>query len=71
MFLLDQLDSILGATLQRTRYSNDKKRILQDASVPGAKESIKVVSGLNLLTNNKVRPCDSISYGLVLNLSGR
>ncbi|KAI6017853.1 integral membrane protein DUF92-domain-containing protein [Pisolithus marmoratus] len=53
------LDSFLGATLQRTRYSVDSKRILQDASVPREKESIKVVSGLNLLNNNQVRPVTS------------
>ncbi|KAI6008703.1 integral membrane protein DUF92-domain-containing protein [Pisolithus orientalis] len=53
------LDSFLGATIQRTRYSVDSKRVLQDASVPRDKESIKVIGGLNLLTNNQVRPVTS------------
>lgn len=49
-----QLDSFLGATLQRTRYSTDKKWILQDESVPDKNESVKVISGINVLTNNQV-----------------
>ena len=50
-----QLDSLLGATLQRTRYSTDNKRVLNDESVPDKDESIKVISGINVLTNNQVR----------------
>lgn len=70
LIFVDQLDSLLGATLQRTRYSENKKRILQDASVPGAKDSIKVVSGLNLLNNNQVRHCDVICHDLTLIFRG-
>ncbi|KIM64503.1 hypothetical protein SCLCIDRAFT_1213330 [Scleroderma citrinum Foug A] len=60
------LDTLLGATLQRTRYSVNKKRILQDASVPGAKDSIKVVSGLNLLNNNQVNLISSTVTAVVV-----
>jgi hypothetical protein len=51
-----QLDSLLGATLQRTQYSNTSKRILTDTStVPQVGSDIKVVSGLDVLSNNHVR----------------
>ncbi|KAF8452072.1 integral membrane protein DUF92-domain-containing protein [Boletus edulis BED1] len=60
------LDSFLGATLQRTRYSADKKRILQDESVPGTNESIKVISGVNVLTNNQVNLLSSVVTALVV-----
>ena len=51
-----QLDSLLGATLQRTQYSNTSKRILTDTSVaPQDDADIKVVSGLDVLSNNNVR----------------
>jgi uncharacterized membrane protein len=50
-----QLDSLLGATLQRTQYSNTSKRILTDSStVPQGDSDIKVVSGLDVLSNNQV-----------------
>lgn len=46
----------MGATIQRTRYSNTSKRILTDeSSEPASDTDIKVVSGLNILTNNQVR----------------
>jgi uncharacterized membrane protein len=67
-----KLDSLLGATLQRTQYSNTSKRILTDTStVPQDESDIKVVSGLDVLSNNNVRhicdsspvPCaDSVSF---------
>ncbi|KAF9221042.1 hypothetical protein BS17DRAFT_712320 [Gyrodon lividus] len=60
------LDSLLGATLQRTRYSIDKKRILQDASVPENNESVKVISGFNVLTNNQVNLISSTVTALVV-----
>ena len=52
----NQLDSLMGATIQRTRYSTSKKLILQDESPISETDSkeIKVISGLNLLTNNQV-----------------
>lgn len=50
MFL--QLDSFLGATVQQTKFSESKKLILQDNSTPTG--SLKVISGMNILTNNQV-----------------
>lgn len=52
---VSQIDSLLGATIQRTRYSNSTKKVLQDDTAVSGKDDIKVVSGLNLLTNNQVR----------------
>jgi uncharacterized membrane protein len=53
-----QLDSFLGATLQRTRYSKSQNKILSDhskyASSSGV-DDVKVVSGIAILTNNQVR----------------
>lgn len=41
------VDSFLGATIQRTVYSEEKKRITEHGQG-------KVISGLNLLSNNQV-----------------
>ncbi|KAG1722291.1 integral membrane protein DUF92-domain-containing protein [Suillus paluster] len=63
------LDSFLGATLQRTRYSVDKKVILTGHSEPtdrGRKDTVKVISGLNLLTNNQVNLLSSIGTALAV-----
>ena len=49
-----QLDSLLGATLQRTQYSNTSKRILTDTSTVSQDSDIKVVSGIDVLSNNQV-----------------
>lgn len=58
------IDSLMGATIQRTRYSNSTKKILQDDSTVSGKEDIKVVSGLNLLTNNQINLISSIVTAL-------
>lgn len=58
---------MLGATVQRTRYSNATKRILQDDTViseSGANE-IKVISGIHILTNNQVSLFDIKILGKV------
>ncbi|KAI5116448.1 hypothetical protein M0805_009917 [Coniferiporia weirii] len=54
------IDSLMGATIQRTRYSNATKRVLQDDTVVSTPADIKIVSGLNLLTNNQVNLVSSI-----------
>jgi len=46
-----QVDSILGATVQQSRYSVEKKVILQDDS---RDEQAQVISGISLLSNNQV-----------------
>jgi hypothetical protein len=62
-----QLDSLIGATLQRTQYSNTSKRILTDTStVPQEGSDIKVVSGLDVLSNNHVRKSASNSFAYVV-----
>ena len=48
---MDQLDSLLGATVQLSRYSTDRKVVLQDGSRDGGAQ---VISGVGLLTNNQV-----------------
>ena len=45
------VDSLLGATVQQTRYSKTKKLVLQDDSKD---IDVNVISGMNLLTNNQV-----------------
>jgi uncharacterized protein (TIGR00297 family) len=60
------LDSLLGATLQRTQYSNTSKRILTDTSTPQDDSDIKVVSGLDVLTNNHVNLISSTLTALAL-----
>ncbi|KAH8113179.1 integral membrane protein DUF92-domain-containing protein [Phellopilus nigrolimitatus] len=60
------IDSLMGATIQRTRYSNATKRILQDdTDIPASSGGdVKIVSGLNLLTNNQVNLVSSIITAL-------
>ncbi|KAF8332329.1 integral membrane protein DUF92-domain-containing protein [Cantharellus anzutake] len=47
------IDSLLGATLQKTRYHKDKKQILLDESLTRGPE-VTDISGLNVLNNNQV-----------------
>ena len=70
--MLLQLDSFLGATIQRTRYSLDTKKILQDHAEPRANADIKVISGFNILTNNQVS-CQFCWYmpGLIVHCTGQ
>ncbi|TFK51454.1 hypothetical protein OE88DRAFT_1659498 [Heliocybe sulcata] len=61
------VDSFLGATVQQTKYSATSKRILTDESgAPPKDAEIKVVSGLNVLTNNQVNLLSSVITALVL-----
>ena len=46
------VDSLLGATVQQTRYSTTKKLVLQDDSKDA--DAVNVISGRNYLTNNQV-----------------
>jgi hypothetical protein len=45
------VDSLLGATVQQTRYSKEKKVVLQDDSKD---EQAQVISGVGILSNNQV-----------------
>jgi uncharacterized membrane protein len=62
------LDSLLGATLQRTQYSNTSKRILTDASIApeDGSDDVKVVSGLDVLSNNNVNLISSTLTAIAL-----
>ncbi|KAI9069418.1 hypothetical protein FKP32DRAFT_1559649 [Trametes sanguinea] len=61
------LDSLLGATLQCTRFLNTTKRILTDeAGAPAPDADVKVVSGYDILTNNQVNLISSIATAILL-----
>jgi len=60
------VDSFLGATIQRTRYSLKTNRILQDHADQSASSEIKEISGVNVLTNNQVNLVSSIITALAL-----
>ncbi|OSD02188.1 hypothetical protein PYCCODRAFT_1368246 [Trametes coccinea BRFM310] len=61
------LDSLLGATLQCTRFLNTTKRILTDeAGAPTPDADVKVVSGYDILTNNQVNLISSIITAVLL-----
>ncbi|GBE82890.1 hypothetical protein SCP_0412770 [Sparassis crispa] len=61
------LDSLMGATIQRTRYSAATKRILTDESpAPAVDAEIKVVSGFDILSNNQVNLLSSIVTAVTL-----
>jgi hypothetical protein len=49
-----QVDSLLGATMQRSVYSKSSKMVLKDGA-PGSGSEVSVISGVNLLSNNQVR----------------
>ncbi|KAH6914310.1 integral membrane protein DUF92-domain-containing protein [Coprinopsis sp. MPI-PUGE-AT-0042] len=56
------LDSLLGATIQQSRYSESKKRIVEEA----AGSDTKAISGLDILTNNQVNVVSSfVSAGVI------
>jgi len=62
-FLGSLVDSLMGAIIQQTRYSEEKKVILQDGADT---KNTKVVSGMNLLTNNQVNLVSSIFTSVVV-----
>jgi len=64
------VDSFLGATLQRTRYVVDSKLILQDHSETPTGSDVKVISGLNVLTNNQVNFLSSVLTAVTLGCMG-
>jgi len=58
------VDSLLGATVQQTRYSTSKKLILQDDSKDV--DAVNVISGIKLLTNNQVNLVSSMISAVFL-----
>jgi uncharacterized membrane protein len=59
------VDSLLGATVQRTRYSKDRHLVLQDETQDKGHD-IRVISGWNILTNNQVNLVSSLVTAAVL-----
>lgn len=59
------VDSLLGATVQRTRYSSERHVILQDDTQTNDRD-IRVISGWNILTNNQVNLVSSMVTAAVL-----
>ncbi|KAF5382916.1 hypothetical protein D9757_006376 [Collybiopsis confluens] len=60
------VDSLLGATVQQTKFSESTKLILQDESKPTG--PIKVISGVDLLTGNQVNVLSSMLTSLWMSL---
>ncbi|KAI0052212.1 hypothetical protein FA95DRAFT_1483946 [Auriscalpium vulgare] len=60
------LDSLLGATLQRTQFSNTTNRILTDSATAQKGADVKTVSGIDLLSNNQVNLISSTLTALAL-----
>ncbi|KAG6809622.1 hypothetical protein H0H92_015500 [Tricholoma furcatifolium] len=56
------VDSVLGATLQKTRYNAERGVILQD----GSQAEGNAISGWDLLTNNQVNLASSLVTAVVL-----
>ncbi|GJJ14275.1 hypothetical protein Clacol_008539 [Clathrus columnatus] len=48
------LDSLMGATIQKTRYSKKLSMILQDDTPARPEDEVTVVSGVGILTNGQV-----------------
>ncbi|KLO05698.1 hypothetical protein SCHPADRAFT_910857 [Schizopora paradoxa] len=61
------IDSLMGATIQRTRFSTKTKRILQDDTIvePGS-NGVETISGINILTNNQINLLSSILTALTI-----
>lgn len=58
------VDSLLGATVQQTRYSKEKRVVL--TSEDYSHNDYKVISGFNVLTNNQVNLLSSFLSTLVV-----
>lgn len=56
------LDSLLGATIQTTRYDDERKLVVED----GAKDKLKVISGWDILTNNQVNVVSSLCCAVII-----
>ncbi|KAJ6539599.1 integral membrane protein DUF92-domain-containing protein, partial [Mycena capillaripes] len=58
------LDSLLGATIQTTRYDDERKLVVED----GEKSKLKVISGWDILTNNQVNVVSSFCCAVIIGL---
>lgn len=59
------VDSLLGATIQISRYDEERKVVAED----GAQGQLKVISGWDILTNNQVNVVSSLFCAIVIGLS--
>lgn len=57
------MDSLLGATVQRTRYDEKQKLIMTDEIDGG-----KAINGLDILTNNQVNVLSSVLSAVVIGI---
>ncbi|KAI0093824.1 integral membrane protein DUF92-domain-containing protein [Irpex rosettiformis] len=57
------LDSLMGATLQQTRYSGESKKILTEESLDSALHGadVKTISGIDVLSNSQVNLLSAIA----------
>jgi len=62
------VDSLLGATVQVTRYNPETKQILQDDSVPT--KDVTIVSGWGILSNNQVNFISSLMIAVLFGVLG-
>jgi len=61
------IDSLMGATIQRTKFSAKTNKIMTDESSSPVKEfDVRIISGLDILTNNQVNLLSSIVTSLAL-----
>jgi len=60
------LDSFMGAMIQETRQASNTKRILPDEFKAAPGVEVKVISGVDILTNNQVNLVSSIVTAYVL-----
>ncbi|KAH7334001.1 integral membrane protein DUF92-domain-containing protein [Rhizoctonia solani] len=62
------LDSLIGATIQRTEFSDVSGSVITDEtkSRPRRAGEVKVISGMNLLTNNQVNLISSVVTGVLI-----
>lgn len=59
----NQLDSLLGATVQKSNYSTKKKIITYKAAEEG--DEVKAISGLDILDNHQVNFVSSLVLAAV------
>ncbi|KAJ7780999.1 integral membrane protein DUF92-domain-containing protein [Mycena metata] len=58
------IDSLLGATIQATRYDDERKLVVED----GGKDKLKLISGWDVLTNNQVNVVSSVLCAITIGL---
>ncbi|KAJ7129425.1 integral membrane protein DUF92-domain-containing protein [Mycena epipterygia] len=57
------IDSLLGATIQATRYDDERKLVVEDGG-----DKLKVISGWDILSNNQVNVVSSVCCAVTIGL---